>query len=84
MFVSSGGTKSPPGTSPSLWQVGKVTHCLKLTALCANSYFTKVYLHKSFLIFLDSLGSGDDEEDNDLEDSSAEIENDQVYLSKGA
>ncbi|XP_068186814.1 fibroblast growth factor receptor 4 [Antennarius striatus] len=31
----------------------------------------------------DSLGSGDDDEDNDLEDSSAEIENDQLYLSRG-
>lgn len=31
----------------------------------------------------DSLGSGDDDEDNDLEDSSAEIENDQVYFYRG-
>ncbi|KAJ3588685.1 hypothetical protein NHX12_009539 [Muraenolepis orangiensis] len=31
----------------------------------------------------DSLGSGDDEDDNDLEDSSAETENDQVYFSRG-
>ncbi|XP_023268834.1 fibroblast growth factor receptor 4 [Seriola lalandi dorsalis] len=31
----------------------------------------------------DSLGSGDDDEDNGLEDSSAEIENDQVYFSRG-
>uniref|UniRef100_A0A674MM73 Fibroblast growth factor receptor n=1 Tax=Takifugu rubripes TaxID=31033 RepID=A0A674MM73_TAKRU len=31
----------------------------------------------------DSMGSGDDDEDNDLQDSSAEIENDQVYISKG-
>lgn len=29
------------------------------------------------------MGSGDDDEDNDLQDSSAEIENDQVYISKG-
>lgn len=41
----------------------------------------------SLLLFLncpDSLGSGDDDEDNGLEDSSAEIENDQVYFSRGA
>uniref|UniRef100_A0A672J8G9 Fibroblast growth factor receptor n=1 Tax=Salarias fasciatus TaxID=181472 RepID=A0A672J8G9_SALFA len=31
----------------------------------------------------DSLGSGDDDEDNGLDDSSAEIENDQVYVSRG-
>lgn len=31
----------------------------------------------------DSLGSGDDDEDNGLEDSSAETENDQVYFSRG-
>ncbi|XP_072230353.1 fibroblast growth factor receptor 4 [Leuresthes tenuis] len=31
----------------------------------------------------DLLGSGDDDEDNGLEDSSAEIENDQVYFSRG-
>lgn len=34
-------------------------------------------------MLLDSLGSGDDDEDNGLEDSSAEIENDQVYFSRG-
>lgn len=34
-------------------------------------------------MFTDSLGSGDDDEDNGLEDSSAEIENDQVYFSRG-
>ncbi len=34
-------------------------------------------------MFPDSLGSGDDDEDNGLEDSSAEIENDQVYFSRG-
>lgn len=34
-------------------------------------------------MFPDPLGSGDDDEDNGLEDSSAEIENDQVYFSKG-
>uniref|UniRef100_A0A8C6Q2Y7 Fibroblast growth factor receptor 4 n=1 Tax=Nothobranchius furzeri TaxID=105023 RepID=A0A8C6Q2Y7_NOTFU len=31
----------------------------------------------------DTLGSGDDDEDDGLEDSSAEIENDQVYISRG-
>ncbi|XP_056265859.1 fibroblast growth factor receptor 4 [Pseudoliparis swirei] len=31
----------------------------------------------------DSLGSGDDDEDTGLEDSSAEMENDQVYFSRG-
>ncbi|XP_061596549.1 fibroblast growth factor receptor 4 [Cololabis saira] len=31
----------------------------------------------------DTLGSGDDDEDNGLEDSSAEIENDHVYFSRG-
>lgn len=31
----------------------------------------------------DTLGSGDDDEDNGLDDSSAEIENDQVYISRG-
>lgn len=36
-----------------------------------------------FVMFPDSLGSGDDDEDNGLEDSSAEIENDQVYFSRG-
>lgn len=34
-------------------------------------------------MFPDSLGSGDDDEDNGLDDSSAEIENDQVYISRG-
>lgn len=34
-------------------------------------------------MFSDPLGSGDDDEDNGLEDSSAEIENDQVYFSRG-
>lgn len=34
-------------------------------------------------MFSDSFGSGDDDEDNGLEDSSAEIENDQVYFSRG-
>lgn len=34
-------------------------------------------------MFPDSLGSGDDDEDNGLEDSSAEVENDQVYFSRG-
>uniref|UniRef100_A0A672JAR3 Fibroblast growth factor receptor n=1 Tax=Salarias fasciatus TaxID=181472 RepID=A0A672JAR3_SALFA len=35
------------------------------------------------VVFPDSLGSGDDDEDNGLDDSSAEIENDQVYVSRG-
>lgn len=34
-------------------------------------------------MFSDPLGSGDDDEDNGMEDSSAEIENDQVYFSRG-
>lgn len=34
-------------------------------------------------MFPDSLGSGDDDEDNGLDDSSAEVENDQVYFSRG-
>ncbi|XP_068600440.1 fibroblast growth factor receptor 4 [Brachionichthys hirsutus] len=43
---------------------------------------------RNFIITVaDSLGSGDDDEDddedNDLEDSSTEIENDQLYLSRG-
>jgi hypothetical protein len=33
--------------------------------------------------FPDSLGSGDDEDDNDLEDASAETDIDQVYFSRG-
>lgn len=37
----------------------------------------------AMLCFLDPLGSGDDDEDNGLEDSSAEIENDQDYFSRG-
>lgn len=40
-------------------------------------------LYLIFVMFPDSLGSGDDDEDNGLEDSSAEIENDQVYFSRG-
>lgn len=45
--------------------------------------FIKIFSHESFVTSPDSMGSGDDDEDNDLQDSSAEIENDQVYISKG-
>lgn len=45
--------------------------------------FIKIYSPESFVTSPDSVGSGDDDEDNDLQDSSAEIENDQVYISKG-
>ncbi|XP_051902436.1 fibroblast growth factor receptor 4-like isoform X2 [Hippocampus zosterae] len=39
---------------------------------------------KNFTVTVtDSLGSGDDDEDNGLDDSSSEIENDQVDLSRG-
>lgn len=40
-------------------------------------------LKRCIVMFPDPLGSGDDDEDNGLEDSSAEIENDQVYFSRG-
>lgn len=89
--MSSGGTKSPHGTSPSLWQVRKGqlirgNHLLNISyyhyPLCGASF---IHFHscESFVTSPDSMGSGDDDEDNDLEDSSAEIENDQVYISKG-
>ncbi|KAI9531963.1 Fibroblast growth factor receptor 4 [Dissostichus eleginoides] len=44
---------------------------------------TKEPVRNFTITVADSLGSGDDDEDNDLEDSSAEIENDQVYISRG-
>lgn len=40
------------------------------------------YSFPLFVLSSDTLGSGDDDEDG-LEDSSAEIENDQVYFSRG-
>uniref|UniRef100_A0A7N8YN52 Fibroblast growth factor receptor n=1 Tax=Mastacembelus armatus TaxID=205130 RepID=A0A7N8YN52_9TELE len=44
---------------------------------------TKEPVRNFTITVADSLGSGDDDEDNGLEDSSAEIENDQVYFSRG-
>uniref|UniRef100_A0AAQ5YLL0 Fibroblast growth factor receptor 4 n=1 Tax=Amphiprion ocellaris TaxID=80972 RepID=A0AAQ5YLL0_AMPOC len=44
---------------------------------------TKEPVRNFTITVADSLGSGDDDEDNGLEDSSTEIENDQVYLSRG-
>ncbi|XP_019941395.2 fibroblast growth factor receptor 4 [Paralichthys olivaceus] len=44
---------------------------------------TKEPVRNFTITVTDSLGSGDDDEDNGLEDSSAEIENDQVYFSRG-
>ncbi|KAL6098404.1 fgfr4 [Pungitius sinensis] len=44
---------------------------------------TKEPVRNFTITVADSLGSGDDDEDNGLEDSSAEIENDQVYFSGG-
>ncbi|KAK0143768.1 Fibroblast growth factor receptor 4 [Merluccius polli] len=44
---------------------------------------TKQPLRNFTITVADSLGSGDDEDDNDLEDASAETENDQVYFSRG-
>lgn len=69
----------------------KFTHCFKNNLISAwttrclncNGPELNVY-HTGFVTFPDSLGSGDDDEDNGLEDSSTEVENDQVYLSRGA
>uniref|UniRef100_A0A7N5ZVW1 Fibroblast growth factor receptor n=1 Tax=Anabas testudineus TaxID=64144 RepID=A0A7N5ZVW1_ANATE len=44
---------------------------------------TKEPVRNFTITVADSMGSGDDDEDNGLEDSSAEIENDQVYFSRG-
>ncbi|XP_040038295.1 fibroblast growth factor receptor 4 [Gasterosteus aculeatus] len=44
---------------------------------------TKEPVRNFTITVADSLGSGDDDEDNGLDDSSAEIENDQVYFSGG-
>uniref|UniRef100_A0A3B4A909 Fibroblast growth factor receptor 4 n=1 Tax=Periophthalmus magnuspinnatus TaxID=409849 RepID=A0A3B4A909_9GOBI len=44
---------------------------------------TKAPLRNFTITVTDALGSGDDDEDNGLDDASAEIENDQVYISRG-
>lgn len=44
---------------------------------------TKEPLRNFTITVADSLGSGDDDEDNGLDDTSAEMENDQVYISRG-
>nr|XP_046160212.1 fibroblast growth factor receptor 4-like [Oncorhynchus gorbuscha] len=44
---------------------------------------TKEPLRNFTITVADLLGSGDDDEDNGLEDTSAEIENDQVYFTRG-
>uniref|UniRef100_A0A8C7KK22 Fibroblast growth factor receptor n=1 Tax=Oncorhynchus kisutch TaxID=8019 RepID=A0A8C7KK22_ONCKI len=44
---------------------------------------TKEPLRNFTITVADSLGSGDDDEDNGLEDTSAEIDNDQVYFTRG-
>uniref|UniRef100_A0A673BSV5 Fibroblast growth factor receptor 4 n=1 Tax=Sphaeramia orbicularis TaxID=375764 RepID=A0A673BSV5_9TELE len=44
---------------------------------------TKEPLRNFTITVADSLGSGDDDEDNGFDDTSAEIENDQVYISRG-
>lgn len=43
---------------------------------------TKAPLRNFTITVTDALGSGDDDEDNGLDDSSVEIENDQVYISR--
>lgn len=44
---------------------------------------TRTPLRNFTITVADALGSGDDDEDNGLDDTSAEIENDQVYISRG-
>uniref|UniRef100_A0A8C6V1D5 Fibroblast growth factor receptor n=1 Tax=Neogobius melanostomus TaxID=47308 RepID=A0A8C6V1D5_9GOBI len=44
---------------------------------------TKTPLRNFTITVTDAIGSGDDDEDNGLDDTSAEIENDQVYISRG-
>uniref|UniRef100_A0AAR2L077 Fibroblast growth factor receptor n=1 Tax=Pygocentrus nattereri TaxID=42514 RepID=A0AAR2L077_PYGNA len=45
-------------------------------------YVCMLLICLSTVNFLDALGSGDDDEDNGLEDPSTETENDQVYFSR--
>lgn len=44
---------------------------------------TKTPLRNFTITVTDAVGSGDDDEDNGLDDASAEIENEQVYISRG-
>ncbi|XP_072302108.1 fibroblast growth factor receptor 4 [Eucyclogobius newberryi] len=44
---------------------------------------SKAPLRNFTITVTDALGSGDDDEDNGLDDASTEIENDQVYISRG-
>lgn len=37
----------------------------------------------TYCFFADAAGSGDDDEDNGLDDAGPETENDQVYISRG-
>lgn len=87
MFVFSVGAKNPWGTSPSLCWVRTWILLNRKNTMCQNMLgrleTTLSGLINPPSLHSDTLGSGDDDEDNGLDDSSAEIENDQVYISRG-
>lgn len=62
---------------------GRICNMVTFKQICSLHFKCSGNNLNAYCFFADAVGSGDDDEDNGLDDAGPETENDQVYISRG-